>query len=281
MPSSANPAASLPVVEIDGVLVHDLSEADVIDAVGAGAEFAREQGRGLNVVTPNLDHLWILRRDAELRAVYRDSYLKLCDGKPLTWIAKRQKTPFRHGVAAGSSMFVALCREAPKRGWRLFFLGGAPGRADEAAEILRKRFAGIQIIGTHCPPLGFENNPEQWDAMKRALADANASEDGPIDLVFLALGAPKSEKTAAKLIAEDAPAAVYLNVGAAFDFVCGKPKRAPVWMRRVGLEWFYRLSRDPRRLFRRYIIHDLPLLAGLMLRPRRGRIVSEDADFGK
>jgi N-acetylglucosaminyldiphosphoundecaprenol N-acetyl-beta-D-mannosaminyltransferase len=166
---------------------------------------------------------------------------------------------------------VSLCAEAPRRDWRLFFFGGAPGRAEEAALILRERFPGLRVVGAHCPPLGFERDEKLWAAGVASLKQAHEGTEGPLDLIFLALGAPKSEKTAARLIAEGGPPAVYVNVGAAFDFVCGKPKRAPAWMRRVGLEWFWRLARDPRRLFRRYILRDLPLFLALMARPDRSK----------
>lgn len=273
-PTSAQPPSALGAlrsIRLDGAHVDDVSMDEAIARIADGAKACRAAGRGAWVVTPNLDHLWLLRRDAAFRDLYEKSLLSLCDGKPLLWIAKRQGTPLPHGTVAGSSLFAEMCQRAPALGLRLFFLGGAPGRAEEAAAILRAKAPGIQIVGMHCPPLGFEKNDSAWGAMMEALAAADASREGPLDVVFLALGAPKSEKACVRIVEEGGPPAVYVNVGAAFDFVCGKPKRAPAWIRRLAMEWLYRLLRDPKRLFRRYILHDLPLLAELMLKAGKKR----------
>jgi len=241
--------------------MHDVDDALAIQALEDGIAQARATGRLVTVVTPNLDHLWLLERSPEFRAAYDDAFLTLCDGKPLTWLLKRRGTPLTHGVMAGSHLFVVACAAAAQRGWKPFLFAGAPGRSQEAEAILAQRYPGFEASGHHCPEPGFEQDDARWKAAVQALNDAHSKR--PLDLVFLALGAPKGELVAQRLRREGAPPAVYLQVGAAFDFVCGKPKRAPAWMRRIGMEWFYRLVSDPRRLFRRYILHDLPLFIKL------------------
>lgn len=203
------------------------------------------------VVTPNVDHLVRLEKDSEFRKIYADADLILTDGQPLVWLSKIYGHPVKEKVS-GSDLFPHVCQLAAEKGYSMYFFGAAEGVADKAADILRRQYPGLRIVGTYSPPLGFDNNLTQLDdCLNRINACAP-------NILVLALGAPKQEKfiyrNRAKLQFD-----VALNIGATLDFVAGNVKRAPRWMSRCGLEWLYRITQDPKRLAKRYLIDDMQI----------------------
>lgn len=249
-PSNAAPRA----IELDGVRLHALSEAQCVEHVF----HAIAEGRGGWIVTPNLDHLRRLRRDAALRAHYRRADLAVADGMPLVWACRLQRTPLP-GRVAGSDLITSLARGASERGASVYFLGGDPGTADEAAAKLRARFPRLRVAGTQCPAPGFESRARDLAELTRHLSAARP------DIVFVALGSPKQEVLIGELRAL-LPDAWWLGVGISFSFVAGRVRRAPPWLRNAGLEWAHRLVQEPRRLVRRYLLDGLPFAAGLFAR---------------
>jgi N-acetylglucosaminyldiphosphoundecaprenol N-acetyl-beta-D-mannosaminyltransferase len=180
-----------------------------------------------------------------LMAALRSADLVLPDGMPLVWIARRrgQKEAER---CAGPDVMVAVCDRGRAAGLSHYFVGGAPGTPEALASSLADRYPGLQVAGTHSPP--FRDASPAEDAS--LVAAINAA--GP-DVLWIGLGTPKQDLWAAEHAAIlDAP--VILTVGAAFDFHSGRLRRAPHWMRRVGLEWLFRLAMEPRRLWRRYLL---------------------------
>ncbi|HEX7008615.1 MAG TPA: WecB/TagA/CpsF family glycosyltransferase [Phycisphaeraceae bacterium] len=223
-------------------------------------------GRGGWVITPNLDHLRRAQRDQEFRRwLLEEADLVVADGMPLVWASRLQGTPLPERVA-GSSLVSTLAQAAAGAGRSLFLLGGSPGAAQAAAEVLRSRYPGLIIAGTACPPIGFENDPQQMDELRQMLKEAKP------DIVYMALGSPKQERLI-RLLRGEQPGAWWLGVGISLSFLCGQVRRAPRWMQRVGLEWLHRLVQEPRRLARRYLLDGIPfalyLLGGAAL--QRGR----------
>jgi N-acetylglucosaminyldiphosphoundecaprenol N-acetyl-beta-D-mannosaminyltransferase len=215
-------------------------------------------GRGGCIVTPNLDHLRRLARDAGLRDRYALADLRVADGMPLVWASRLQKTPLPARVA-GSDLIWSLSAAAAARGLSVFLLGGDPGTAEEAARRLRSEWPTLRVAGTACPPFGFEQRPELVDGLARALLQARP------DLVYVGLGSPKQEALIERL-RHTLPHAWWMGVGVSFSFVSGRVRRAPGWVRRIGFEWLHRLAQEPRRLAGRYLIDDLPYGAGLLAR---------------
>jgi N-acetylglucosaminyldiphosphoundecaprenol N-acetyl-beta-D-mannosaminyltransferase len=195
------------------------------------------------IVTPNADHAVLFQQRGDLRAAYRDASLVLADGTPLVWAARLLGQPLPERVA-GSDLVPRLfaAAETPVR---VFLLGAASGVADLAARKTIERWPGVQIVGTHSPPIGFENDPAE---NSRVFAAVSAAEP---DLVIVGLGAPKQE-TWVHLHRGQLQAKVVICGGATIDFLAGHRQRSPVWMRRVGLEWLHRLATEPRRLAGRY-----------------------------
>lgn len=223
-----------------------------IDAAGACThiEGSLRAGRGGWVITPNLDILRRLVRDADFRELCADADLRLADGMPLVWASRLQRTPLPERVA-GSDLIWKLAERAAASGRSIYLLGGNPGSAENAARVLQERSPSLRISGLCCPPFGFEDDPEYSRGLERMIVDASP------DIVFVGLGSPKQERLIRRLRGV-LPSAWFLGVGVTFSFTAGEIRRAPVWMRRAGLEWCHRLAMEPGRLWRRYLVQGLP-----------------------
>lgn len=255
------PAPRLAEVDLLGVRFDNLTEDEVVQRILSGIA----AGTGGSVVTPNVDIMRAVSRRADLHELLRSASLVVADGMPLLWAARLRAQPLVARVA-GSSLIYSVSAAAAREGASIFLLGGAPGVAARAGESLRDRFPGLQVAGSSCPPLGFDRDPAALATLQAELEAAQP------DVVFCGLGFPKQELLAGSL--RDAlPGAWFIGCGAALAFAAGQVPRAPRWMQRSGLEWVHRLVLEPRRLFRRYIVHDLPfailLLARCAVPPRR------------
>ncbi len=242
----------LPSVDVHGVKLHAVRETECISHLLAELT----AGRGGVVVTPNLDHLRRCVRDLHFGALVAEADLVVADGMPLVWASKLQGTPLPERVA-GSNLISTLSAAAAAAGRSVFMLGGAEGTAAGAAAVLRERHPDIRIVGCYCPTVGFEKKPKLMAEISQLLTAANP------DIIFVALGSPKQEHLIAKL-RPALPAAWWLGVGVSFSFLTGDVHRAPPWMQTFGVEWLHRLLQEPRRLFKRYIVHGLPFAASLL-----------------
>ncbi len=196
------------------------------------------------VVTPNMDHIVLLEKDSEFKEVYDNASLILTDGKPLLWIAKMKGTPIKEKVS-GSDLFPKMCKLASEKGYRIFILGAAEGIAAKAEQNLKDKYPGLQISGTYSPPFGFEKDKNEVNKILDMVNNAKT------DILAVALGSPKGEKFLFH-IRERLDAALSISIGATIDFEAGNVKRAPKWMANHGLEWLFRITQDPKRLFKRY-----------------------------
>lgn len=182
------------------------------------------------------------------------------DGKPLLWIAKWYGTPIKEKIS-GSDLFPLLCDMAAKKEYKMFFLGAAEGVAAKAAENLAKRYKGLQVVGTYSPPYGFEKNPEEMDKIKGMIKEAKPH------ILIVGLGCPKQEKFMYHHC-EELGVPISFGLGASFDFEAGNIKRAPRWMADHGLEWLFRITQDPKRMAKRYLVDDRKIL-GLAIKYRK------------
>lgn len=198
------------------------------------------------VFTPNVDHVVNVETDDAFAAAYRRASLSVADGMPLVWASRVLGEPLPERVA-GSDLLEPVLRLAARRNFRVFFLGAGPGVAEKAAHEARTRF-GTNVVGTDAPHVRLDD-AAQIDRIAKTLVAAKP------DLVMMAFGAPKQELLIDR-IADEVRPAVMLGIGASLDFLAGTQQRAPAIMRRVGLEWFYRLAQEPGRLWRRYLIND-------------------------
>jgi N-acetylglucosaminyldiphosphoundecaprenol N-acetyl-beta-D-mannosaminyltransferase len=241
-------------VEVLGIPLHAITIDQAADHI---VRFAAA-GVGGWVVTPNLDILRRATKDAEFRRLYLQTTLRLADGMPLVWASRLRRTPLP-ARAAGSDLIFTLAKRAAESGVSIFLLGGNPGAADKTAAELTRLHPALRIAGSMCPPLGFDAN----DRSIREVVDRVAAADPGI--VLVALGCPKQEKLIEVMRGEGGLSrAWFLGIGITFSFVAGDVRRAPMWMRRVGLEWSHRLLQEPRRLAGRYLIDGVPFALWLM-----------------
>jgi N-acetylglucosaminyldiphosphoundecaprenol N-acetyl-beta-D-mannosaminyltransferase len=220
-------------------------------------------GNGGYVVTPNLDNMFALTRDRDLRDRAMAADVRVADGMPLVWASRIKGDPLP-GRVAGSDLTLALADRIAAARKRLFLLGGEPGTADRAALALRERSQELQIAGTHCPPHGYEDSAEEMERIREALVAAQP------DFVYLGLPFPKASSLVAELRAF-LPRTWFLGLGISFSFVCGEVDRAPAWMQKGGLEWMHRLRQEPRRLARRYLVEGGPFALQLFWRSLQER----------
>jgi N-acetylglucosaminyldiphosphoundecaprenol N-acetyl-beta-D-mannosaminyltransferase len=221
------------------------------------------EGRGGWIVTPNVDHLRIINQRPDLHAVLSDATLRVADGMPLIWASRLQGTPLPERVT-GAGLTVSLAAAAAKAGASIFLMGGNPGEGEAAAAVLKRLSPDLKVAGIVCPPFGFENDPLQMAEIGNALHSAKP------DIVYSCFGFPKDPLVITAL-RRHLPSAWFLGLGGSLAIVSGKTRRAPRWIQKVGMEWLWRLGLEPRRLFGRYIVNDLPfavrlLAAGLVKR---------------
>jgi N-acetylglucosaminyldiphosphoundecaprenol N-acetyl-beta-D-mannosaminyltransferase len=251
-------APDRPRVVLDGIALDACSERELVDtAVTAAAE-----GRGGWIVTVNVDILRSLHDDQELKSLIAPATFVVADGMPLVWSARLAGTPLPERVT-GASLIWSLTRAAAGS-LSVYILGGPPGVAALAAAALKRECPALRVAGTSSPPMGFEHDEGEFDAAVAAVVDASP------DIVFAGFGFPKQEAVIARL-RHELPQTWFLGCGAAVSFAAGVIPRAPAWMQRTGLEWVYRLRVEPTRLFRRYVVNDLPFGCSLFMRALASR----------
>jgi N-acetylglucosaminyldiphosphoundecaprenol N-acetyl-beta-D-mannosaminyltransferase len=246
-------------VTLAGVQIDNLDEQGVIDHVVA-EQLAL---RGGWIVTPNVDALRQVHADPDLQSLVKQANLMIADGMPLIWASRVQKTPLTERVP-GSQLFWSLSGAAAERGISVFLLGGNPGVAERAGVALCSRYPNLKLAGTYCPPFGFENDDEQMQAIFSALESSSPR------LVFCGLGFPKQERLMAILV-NRFPGTWFMACGGTLSMAAGDVRRAPNWIQSIGFEWLFRLVQEPRRLFSRYVVHDIPFALRLMLLSARDR----------
>ncbi|MFM7645530.1 MAG: WecB/TagA/CpsF family glycosyltransferase [Sphingomonadales bacterium] len=176
--------------------------------------------------------------------VLRSFYLNLPDGMPLVWLA-RVKGFSTAGRCYGPDVFGTLLQRTASLPYSHFFCGGKPGVADELVQNAIRTWKGVTIAGTYCPPFRTLSDEELGTLAEQINKSATS-------IVWIGLSTPKQEVFAARL-APLLQSKLIITIGAAFDFYTGRVKQAPRWMQKGGLEWFYRLMQEPRRLAPRYL----------------------------
>lgn len=191
----------------------------------------------------------------ELATLVRGAGLATPDGMPLVWLGRLRGYPVER--VYGPDLMLAICERGLASCCRHYFYGGAPGVADELARRLRQRLPGLLVVGVESPPFRALTAEEQ----KATAARIDASR---ADVVWVGLGTPKQDYWVGRF-RPLLQAPVLIAVGAAFDFHAGRVRQAPRWAQRSGLEWLYRLTQEPGRLWRRYLLGN-PRFVALALR---------------
>lgn len=221
-------------------------------------------------VTPVNCILWA-RKDDDLRHIYNTAGLVTADGVPLVWASRLLGSPVR-GRVTGLDLLPYFAHIAAQKGYRFFFLGAAEGVAEQLAEKLQKEHPGLQVAGCYSPPFTEKFSDRENKKMTEMINYSGA------DVLWVSLTAPKQDFWIAGQM-ENLQTPVAIGVGAAFDVVAGNIPRAPVWMQRSGLEWLYRLVKEPSRLSKRYLVEApvfIPLILKQIFTNKRTKNDSED-----
>jgi len=228
-------------VEMMGCLVDNLSMEETLQKI----EGFIESGRPHQQVVVNVDKLVKASKDPELRRIINECALINVDGMPVVWASRLLGKPLKERVA-GVDLFESLVKRAAEKKWRVFFLGAREETVRGVKNLYERTLPGLQVAGYRN---GYWKSEEEA-AVVKLIADSRP------DLLFVAISSPKKEQFLNKYQAEmRIPFA--MGVGGTFDVVVGNVKRAPMWMRKWSLEWFFRFLQEPERMFKRYFVDDM------------------------
>ena len=214
------------------------------------------KNREQNYVCVTTVHLLMeAQKDADLMKTLNLAGLTTPDGMPLVWIGKLRGCSNLDRVY-GPDVMLNFSALAAEKKYTSFFYGGAPGVTEMLSSKLKERFPGLGIVGTYSPPFR-PLTPEEDEEVVNIINKVNP------DVIWVGLGAPKQDKWMAEHVGRvNAP--VMIGVGAAFDFLSGRKKQAPVWIQRSGFEWLFRLLSEPRRLWKRYLVTNTLFILSLI-----------------
>ncbi len=227
-----------------GVRVHAVQIPDVIARM---EEWIAKREACRFIAVTDMHSVMEAQQDERFKAILNSADLVVPDGFPLVWLGRRKGFRRLRRRVYGPELMLRFCEESAPKAYRHFFFGGAPGVAEEVARRFASKFPGLVVAGAFCPPFRLLTARENEAAI-------TVIERSRADIVWVGLGAPKQERW---MFAnrDNLRVPVLVGVGAAFDFHAGRVAQAPVWMREHGLEWFFRLLQEPRRLWHRYLVY--------------------------
>ena len=201
------------------------------------------------VVTPNTDIVVKMQDDSELKNICDHADLILTDGQILVKLSKLLKCPIKERVCMTDFVW-NVCDLADEKGYKIFLFGGREEALRRAEQNIQKKYPTLNIVDSYSPPFGFEKNELQLSKANERIKNSKA------DILIVFLGCPKQEKFIYNN-KDKYEIPISFTMGGCVDFIAGDVKRAPVWMQKWGLEWFFRFLQEPRRMFRRYFVDDM------------------------
>jgi N-acetylglucosaminyldiphosphoundecaprenol N-acetyl-beta-D-mannosaminyltransferase len=230
-------------VTILNVDIDNVSKTEFLEQLQCGVVF-----------TPNVDHLIKLQHHQEFQKVYEIADYRICDSTILIYASHFLGTPIQEKIS-GSDLLPAFCAHHQNNSdMRIFLLGGGDGIAQKAQRRINYQAQRNLVVAAHSPSYGFEKNELECSAIVEMINQSNAT------VLAVGVGAPKQELWIAKYKDKLPNIKIFLAVGAAIDFAAGHKERSPEWMSEMGLEWLHRLLSEPRRLWKRYLIDDMPFV---------------------
>ncbi|MFH1878208.1 MAG: WecB/TagA/CpsF family glycosyltransferase [Candidatus Omnitrophota bacterium] len=218
------------------------------------------EGKPRQYIAINAGKIVKMNQDPEFRGILFDSDLNIVDGQPLLWIARLFGTPVKQRFG-GIDIIDAVMPVSEKKGYGIYFLGGKKEILDEVVEKYKKMYPALKIAGTR---------DGYWKAEEEAGVVKKIKESGA-DIIFFAMSSPRKEEFLKKNMIEMGVPFV-AGVGGAFDVISGRTKRAPVWVQKIGMEWFYRILQEPGRLWKRYFFSNT-LFAWIVIREAARRFI--------
>lgn len=223
-------------------------------------ELLERLDRGV-LITPNVDHLMKIQKDRAFYDLYKQTDWIICDSNIVQLGLKFLGKPVKE-VIPGSSFFPAYyMHHKADENIKIFLLGAAEGVAEKAAENINNKVGRSIVVDFYSPSFGFEKNDAECSAIVDRINKSGAN------VLVVGVGAPKQEKWIFKYKTQMPFVNLFMALGATIDFEAGNIKRAPQWMQRMSLEWMYRMYKEPKRLWKRYMIDDFPFF-GLILKEK-------------
>lgn len=239
-------------INVLNVSIDNLSMQELLEQLHSGVVF-----------TPNVDHLMKLQKDSEFLKTYALADYKVCDSQVLLYASRFLGTPFKEKIS-GSDFFPRFCDfHRNNDAITIFLLGGAAGVAGKAGSNINEKTNRNIVVGSHSPSYGFEKDEQECLDIIEIINQSQAT------VLAVGVGAPKQEKWICKYKHKLHHVKIFLAVGATIDFEAGVIKRAPKWMSHLGIEWLFRIYCDPQRLWKRYLVEDLPFF-WLLLKQKFG-----------
>ena len=229
-------------VNLLNLSIHDVTMAELLEKLKNGGV----------VFTPNVDHLMKLQKNHDFYVTYNKADYIVCDSKIMMYASKFLGNPIQEKIS-GSDLFPAFYNYYKyDEGIKIFLLGGMGDTAKIAQEKINLKVGRDIIVETYSPPFGFENDQQECQKIIDLINKSGAT------VLGIGVGAPKQELWLDKFKNQLQNIKTFFAIGATINFETGEVKRAPKWMSEIGLEWFYRLLSEPDRLWKRYLIDDLP-----------------------
>ncbi len=240
--------------DILGVLVNPVN---INDAVAAISDSILNKRR-MYVCVTGVHGIMESQYRSAIKDIHNKAGMVTPDGMPLVWLSRIRG--FKNvGRVYGPDLMLAVCKYSLGKGFRHFFYGGTPEIVNKLVNNLRCFFPGIIVAGSYCPPFRSLTEEEECEVIS-VINNARS------DIVWIGLSTPKQEIWMSRY-SEKLNPTVLIGVGAAFDFHAGLKKQAPAWMQRSGLEWFFRLSSEPKRLWKRYLVNNVFFICLLIWQP--------------
>ena len=227
-------------INILNIAIRNLTQRELLEQLNDGI-----------LVTPNVDHLVMLQDDRQFYDAYQSAKWVICDSRIIHFLSCLTSHRFKETIS-GSSFFTAFYnfhRDDPN--CRIFLLGSKGEVAKKAMQRINEKVGRDIVVGALSPSMGFDEKEEECLEIVSIINKSGAN------VVVVGVGAPKQEKYIMKWRDKMPGVKTWMALGATIDFEAGVRQRAPKWVRRIGMEWFYRFIHEPRRLFKRYFVRDL------------------------
>jgi N-acetylglucosaminyldiphosphoundecaprenol N-acetyl-beta-D-mannosaminyltransferase len=218
-----------------------------------------KEGKKTQVCITPVNSILAARATARVQEIYQHADYVLCDGVPVKWASKFLGDPIKERIT-GLDVLPRIFPFALQNDFSIFLLGASPGVAETLQKVMEVKHPGVKIVGTFVPPFRAEFSKEENEEMIEAI---NAVKP---DILLVSLTAPKQDIWIAENL-EKLNTHVAIGIGGAFEVAAGMIQRAPLWMQKSGLEWFYRFLQEPKRMFKRYFV-EAPVFIPLIIQQK-------------
>lgn len=227
-------------IKILNIEIYNISGKELLENVKSGI-----------LVTPNVDQMVKLQKDKEYYNIVSKAKWVICDSKILLACSKILGTPLKEAIPGSSFFPHYYLYHKNDKNCKIFLLGAMGGVAVKAMENINRKVGRNIVVGAYSPSYGFEKKEDENEAIYRMINESGAN------VVVVGVGCPKQEKWIDTHKAQMPGVELWMALGATIDFEAGNVRRAPKWMQKLALEWFYRFLMEPRRMFKRYFIDDI------------------------